>query len=408
MRISILLLTYLFINPLFAQDGPELHKVKVDVVYLASDYLEGRGTGTKGETLAGEYIVNRFKEIGLEAGGENGSWYQEFPFKLLSNPHLRNSKPLKEGDGKNVLGYLNNDAPYTVVIGAHYDHLGMGETGSRHTGEAAIHNGADDNASGVASMLLLAERLKNKILKKYNYLFIGFSGEEMGLYGSKYFVNNPTIPLESIDALLNMDMIGRLNEEKVLSVNGVGSSPALKEIVKNIAVHGIQTVTTESGIGPSDHASFYLRDVPVLHFFTGQHLDYHKPADDSHLVNMEGVIQVSDFVMAVIEGLDKREKIAFTLAKEAPKREVSAFNVTLGVMPDYVYAGKGMRIDAVLDNRPAKKGGLQNGDVIIKLGETEVKDIYAYMEALAKFNQGETATVVVLRKGKKVKKKVVF
>ena len=407
MRIIHLIIFSFLGSFLIAQDQSERHSVRVDVVYLASDYLEGRETGTTGETLAADYITTRFQEIGLEEAGIEG-WYQPFPFKQLSNPHLINSKPLKEGIGKNILGFLDNQSAHTIVIGAHYDHLGMGDNGSRHTGEAAIHNGADDNASGVASMLLLAERLKSSSLKKFNYLFMAFSGEEMGLYGSKYFVNNPTIPLESINALLNMDMVGRLNEEKVLSVNGVGSSPALKEIVKSIDVHGIQTVTTESGIGPSDHASFYLRDVPVLHFFTGQHLDYHKPADDAHLVNMEGVIQVSDFIMAVIEGLDKREKIKFTLAKEEPKKEVAAFKVTLGVMPDYVYAGKGMRIDAVLDNRPAKLGGLENGDVIVKLGETDVKDIYAYMEALGKFNKGETATVVVLRKGKKVKKKVTF
>lgn len=408
MRILYFIVFCLSANLIFAQNKAELHAVTVDLVYLASDYLEGRGTGTKGEELAADYIVNRFEEIGLEPAGIDNTWFQEFPFKLLSNPHLINSKPLKEGIGKNVLGMIKNGSEHTIVIGAHFDHLGMGETGSRHTGEAAIHNGADDNASGVASMLLLAERLKNSNMKKYNYLFIAFSGEEMGLYGSKYFVNNPTIKLESINALMNMDMVGRLNKEKVLSVNGVGSSPALKEIVKNTDVHGIQTVTTESGIGPSDHASFYLRDVPVLHFFTGQHMDYHKPADDSHLVNMEGVVQVTDFIWEVIKGLEDREKIAFTLAKEEPKKEAAAFKVTLGVMPDYVYAGEGMRIDAVLADRPAKKGGLQNGDVIIKLGETEVSDIYAYMEALGKYNKGETATVIVLRKGKKVKKKVTF
>ncbi len=397
-----------FSGSIFGQQGDQLTQVRVDVVYLASDYLEGRGTGLKGETLAAEYIIDRMAAIGLSPKGQDGKWIQAFPFKELSNPHAVEKKTPREGIGKNVIGFIDNKAEHTIVIGGHYDHLGYGESGSRHAGGPAIHNGADDNASGIAAMLLLAERLKNSELKKYNYMFLAFSGEEMGLFGSKHYVENPTIPLENINALINMDMVGRMNEEKVLSINAIGTSPVWKEILDNNKTHGIEAVTTESGIGPSDHTPFYLKDVPVLHFFSGQHQDYHKPEDDAHLINFIGIIEIADYIYNIIEALNKQEKIAFTKTKDTTERKAAAFKVTLGVMPDYVYNGKGMKIDSVLDERPAKKGGIENGDIIIKLGDVEVTDIYKYMEALSLFKVGDQTTVIVERKGKKLKKKVTF
>ena len=409
MRIIIYTLCFICISFLSqAQDLAPLTLVRTDVVYLASDYLEGRETGTQGETLAADYIIQRFKQIGLTPKGTQGLWRQAFPFKELVNPHSTVKKTPREGTGHNVIGFMDNGADHTIVIGGHYDHLGYGESGSRHTGERAIHNGADDNASGIAAMLQLAERLKKSELKKYNYMFLAFSGEEMGLFGSKHYVENPTLPLENINALINMDMVGRLNEEKVLSINAIGTSPSWKGILDQNKTHGIQAVTTESGIGPSDHTPFYLKDVPVLHFFSGQHDDYHKPQDDAHLINFEGIVQISDYIYTIIESLNKEEKLTFTKTKDTQEKKVAAFKVTLGIMPDYVYNGKGMKIDSVLDDRPAKKGGIQNGDVIIKLGDVEVTDIYKYMEALAKYEEGEEATVVVKRKGKKIKKKVIF
>ncbi|MEL6924042.1 MAG: M20/M25/M40 family metallo-hydrolase, partial [Bacteroidota bacterium] len=183
-------------------DTDVMQDLQVDVVYLASDYLEGRATGERGEALAAAYMVKRFKEIGLTPKGTDGSWYQSFPFKELVNPHT--TEGAREGTGKNVLAYLDNGAETTVIIGAHYDHLGMGGSGSRHTGEAAIHNGADDNASGVAAMFQIAEHLKTSgNAKGNNYLFIGFSGEEMGLFGSKYYVENPTVDLTKVNYMLN-------------------------------------------------------------------------------------------------------------------------------------------------------------------------------------------------------------
>ncbi len=378
-----------------AQTDKDHMRVKTDVVYLASDYLEGRETGKPGEILAAEYIAFRMQELGLKPMGKDGTWYQEFDFDYKDNPHVAKGEPRT---GRNVIGYLDNDAKTTVVIGAHYDHLGHGIMGSLHAGDPAIHNGADDNASGVAAMLLLAEKLTASKAKNNNYLFIGFSGEELGLFGSKNFVNAPTIELKTINYMLNMDMVGRLNAEKVLAINGAGTAPIWKDILPKIKVADIQIKTTDSGIGPSDHTSFYLKDIPVLHFFTGQHGDYHKPADDAALVNFDGIIQVSDFLLAIIEKLNKKGKLEFTKTKDDdPDKKVARFKVTLGVMPDYVYQGEGMRIDGVIDGRVADKAGLKDGDVVIRMGDIEVTDMYSYMEGLSKFKTGDKTTVVVKR-----------
>lgn len=399
-------ITLLSIFTLSAQyDAEVMHNLRVDVVYLASDYLAGRETGTKGEDLAAEYIAMRFKDAGLSPKGSE-EWLQPFDFNFNPNPHEATGEPRT---GKNVIGYLNNKAKNTVIIGAHYDHLGHGHFGSRHTGEADIHNGADDNASGVAVMLRLADYLAAGNAKNNNYLFIAFSGEEMGLYGSKYFVNQPTIKLEKANYMLNLDMVGRLNSQKVLAINGSGTSPEWEEAFAKLDINGITVKTSKSGIGPSDHTSFYLKDIPAIHFFSGQHTDYHKPEDDSELVNFAGMYDISEYLIALIEKLNNKGKIAFTKTKDENQgRKAAAFKVTLGIMPDYVYSGSGMRIDAVIDGRVAAKAGIENGDVVIKMGDREVKDIYDYMEGLADFKTGDKTIVVVERQGERIEKIVTF
>jgi hypothetical protein len=385
----------------YSQDSEALQDLQVDVVYLASDYLEGRETGKRGEALAARYIADRFAEIGLQPKGTGYTFFQSFDFNYNPNPHGDASQG-EARTGKNVVAYLDNGAATTVVIGAHYDHLGNGIPGSLHAGGPAIHNGADDNASGVAAMLRTAAYLQQGNATQNNYLFIAFSGEELGLFGSKNWINNPTIPLEEVNYMLNMDMVGRLNEEKVLVVNGAGTSPVWKKVLSEIDVDGISVKTSDSGVGPSDHTSFYLRDIPVLHFFTGQHEDYHKPADDPSDINFEGLLSVSDFVIALIEKLDDRGKLEFTKTKdESPERQAARFKVSLGVMPDYVYQGEGMRIDSVLDGLAAAEAGIKDGDIIIRIGDTEVTDIYSYMEGLSKFNKGDK-TIVVVKRGEEV------
>lgn len=414
-RITFFLFASLLPFLTFGQERSDLLRdIRVDVVYLASDDLQGRETGTEGERMAAEYIASRFMEMGLSSFGkvinkkkeELGNYFHKFDFKHSSNPHA----PAGEGNSKagtNVAAYLDNGAETTVIIGAHYDHLGMGGFGSRFTGGDAIHNGADDNASGVASLLYLAEKLKNSKLSNNNYLFLAFSGEEFGLFGSKAFTNSPFFDASKMNYMLNMDMVGRLKEERVISVNGVGTSPLWKEILPKIKKPALKTSMTESGIGPSDHTSFYLKDLPVLHFFTGQHQEYHKPDDDSPLINYEGLLDVSDYIYALVEKLDKKGKLPFTKTKEEQKQSRS-FKVTLGVMPDYVFDGTGMRIDAVIMGRTAAKAGLKDGDIVLQMGEFEIKDVYAYMDALGKIEPGSKMMVKVKRGEEIVEEEVQF
>tara|TARA_B110000046_G_scaffold323_1_gene448 strand:+ start:3467 stop:4630 length:1164 start_codon:yes stop_codon:yes gene_type:complete len=379
-----------------------------DVEYLSSDELEGRSTGSKGEELAANYIEKRFKELNVEPIGENG-YFQEFSFKQKSHPHdtISTSDSIQENSitGKNVIGFIDNKSINTIVVGAHYDHLGFGGEGSLYRSDSLkIHNGADDNASGVSLMLDLAAKLKDN--NNNNYMFIAFSGEELGLLGSNFFVKNPTIDIKSINYMINMDMVGRLNNENTLAVYGLGTSPIFKQTIKSNNKN-FKIIENESGVGPSDHTSFYLNDIPVLHFFTGQHSDYHKPSDDSELLNYEGINLISDFIYSIISDLNDNGKLPFRETKNE-SQETPRFKVSLGVIPDYLYDGKGMRIDGVSKGKPAEKAGFQKGDIVIKLGDEEVTDMMSYMKALSKFENGDKVDVQISRKNELSIKKVTF
>ena len=378
-----------------------------DINYLADNKLEGRQTGSKGEQIAADYIADRFKVLKIDAKGTD-SYFQDFSFNKSSNPHEQVTFEDTDNENqifsKNVIGFIDNGAKNTVVIGAHYDHLGYGGQGSLYVGKE-IHNGADDNASGTALMLDLANQLKFDNFNN-NYLFIGFSGEEMGLLGSNYFVKNPTIDLSSINYMINLDMVGRLKEDKSLAIYGVGTSPIFKQTI-NSNNDSFKIIENESGVGPSDHTSFYINDIPVLHFFTGQHTDYHKPSDDPDKINYQGVKEISDYIFSLISDLNDNGRIAFRKTKNESE-EVPRFKVSLGVMPDYMFNKGGMRIDAVTEDRPGYKAGLIKGDVVIKLGGDDVEDMMSYMKALSKFESGDTTFVVVKREQDTIKKEVIF
>lgn len=300
--------------------------------------------------------------------------------------------------GHNVLGFIDNKAMNTVVIGAHYDHLGYGGHESLFRGKPAIHNGADDNASGVAALIELSRHLKSSKDKSNNYLFIAFSGEEKGLLGSNFFVKNPTMDLKHFNYMINMDMLGRLKkEESTLIISGTGTSPVWKEHLNKIKVDSLKYKFTESGVGPSDHTSFYLKDIPVLHFFSGSHEDYHKPSDDEEKINYEGEVAIFKVLTSLISRLNDAGRLAFTKTSDSNNEEVPRFKVTLGVVPDYAFEGEGMRIDGVSDNKPAAKAGLKSGDIVIQLGEHVISDMMTYMKALGKFTKGDTTKVKVKR-----------
>lgn len=405
---TIFLLLALFVKTVTAQEISEKN-LKNHINYLASDKLKGRGTSTKEELVAATYIAKQFQKLQLEPKGTKG-FMQPFVFRKSSNPHDSSTANAPERTGNNVIAYLNNNAPTTIVIGAHYDHLGLGHDHNSLDAnpENKIHNGADDNASGVSGVLELARYYStNNHNEKNNFLFICFSGEELGLIGSKKFCEDPTINLKDINCMINLDMIGRLSDSTHrLIIYGVGTAPDFVPIIRSLQTK-MSIKKDSAGIGPSDQTSFYLKDIPVLHFFTGQHSDYHKPGDDAEKINYEGERMVLEYIIMAIDEIEKRPRLAFTATRN-PDMGKSSFKVTMGVMPDYAYEGKGMRIDGVTDGKPAYKAGLQKGDVVIELGGNKVADVQEYMKALSNFKKGDATNVKVLRGGKEMEMKVTF
>jgi C-terminal processing protease CtpA/Prc len=249
-------------------------------------------------------------------------------------------------------------------------------------------------------------RLLKEMNLSHNVLLLAFSGEEKGLWGSNYFTKNPSLSLDKMAFMVNMDMIGRLSENKKLAVHGVGTSPVFEEVlVRNN--QDLELKIEKSGSGPSDHSSFYYSDVPVLSFFTGQHEDYHKPSDDEHLINYEGMADVLELILRVIVDLDDEEAIPFQKTKDE-SQDVPSFKVTLGVMPDYMYSGEGMRIDGVREGKTADVAGIKKGDVVVKMGDIDVVDMMTYMKALSAFEKGQETDVELIREGEKIRTTVVF
>lgn len=502
-----------------------IQQLRADINYLASDQLEGRRTGTKGEALAGMFIEKRMGQIGLLPYGQNYrrpfkfEWGKELtpeirfsisgkyisvpedafpaPYSaaikdenyvlpesteanspwLISlyeseadaaNPHfdwekqtfdrakraaergatsvlfydkygskyfpafskrsdyealdipvmllnqkiydlyVKNMKVMQPvmmnisfrkeyRTGTNIVGYINNNAVQTVIIGAHYDHLGYGEDGSSRAvdGVKAIHNGADDNASGVGAMLAVAAKLKQSNLKKYNYLFIAFSAEELGLLGSKAFVREKDFNPKKAAYMINMDMVGRLSPDRKLTVGGIGTSPVWPSVLSSVA-NNFKIVKDSSGIGPSDHTSFYNDSIPVLFFFTGTHTDYHKPSDDASKINFVGTKDIVNYVYGIAAAMEKQPSPLFSTTRSTMATR-SNFKVTLGIMPDYSYQEGGVKVDGVIDGKPAAKAGLLQGDIIMQLGSVKINGMQSYMEALGSFNPGDKTTVKIKR-----------
>jgi aminopeptidase YwaD len=312
----------------------------------------------------------------------------------------------KKRTGNNVIGFINNGAGSTIVFGAHYDHLGYGEDGNSmlRTGEKQIHNGADDNASGTAALIELARLMKVSKDKSNNYAFIAFSGEELGLHGSKYFTEHPTLNLQTINYMINMDMVGRLNDSsKTLTIGGYGTSPAWGPVFTSLSKQKLFTIKFDSsGTGPSDHTSFYLKNIPVLFFFTGLHTDYHKPSDDYDKINIEGELNIIKFIESLVKTTNTKGKLAFQKTRETTSMASTRFNVTLGIMPDYTFSGGGVRVDGVSEGRPAEKAGIQTGDIIVQLGDFNTHSMETYMHALGKFNKGDK-TKVKYKRGNELK-----
>ncbi|MCX6190414.1 MAG: M20/M25/M40 family metallo-hydrolase [Bacteroidetes bacterium] len=379
------------------------------ITYLASDSLHGRGAGSDDEAKAADYIARIFADYKLQSlPGKNG-YFQNFSFKVKSNPHGDDTNGVVR-TCKNVVGYLDNHATHTIVLGAHYDHLGMGydRNSLDPNPEGKIHNGADDNASGTAGVLELVKVLSAQKKKlNCNVIFCLFSGEELGLVGSKKFVESNHLDSSNIRYMINLDMIGRMNDStKTLLVMGYGTAAEWGQIIP-ASNKGFNLKFDSAGIGPSDYASFYLENIPVLGIFTGQHSDYHKPTDDIDKINFKKEKMILEFVARVILEAQTYPRISFlkTVNKESTRTKLK---VSLGIMPDYVYDGKGLRIDGVSENKPAIKAGLKKGDVIIKIGEIEILGMQDYMKALSGVNKGDTKKITFLRGQDSMEVEVVF
>jgi hypothetical protein len=315
---------------------------------------------------------------------------------------------------RNVMMLLPGEDPKMkneyIILGAHFDHLGMGGpgSGSRALDTIGIHHGADDNASGVAMMLELAEKFaKTPGSHKRSIICLSFSGEEEGLLGSKHFVDDPCIDLSKVDAMINMDMVGRLNETNNMEIGGVGTATGLKELVyANSDTSIIKLTLSPEGYGPSDHSSFYGKNIPVLFYFTGGHMDYHTPTDTWEKINYKGMVEISALIFKVAEAL-ANDSARLEFKEAGPKEEVNRYprrrGVTLGIMPDFAGVIKnGLRADFVTSGKPAALGGMQKGDIITFINGKQVNNIQDYMFRMGQLKHGQTISVEVLRGGEKV------
>jgi hypothetical protein len=381
--------------------------IRRDIEFLASDRLEGRLAGTPGNDSAAAYLARRYRSLGLT---EMVPGYLQ-PFDALSaqDAHMGRTQPRPT---QNVVALLRGRDPALrdeyIVIGAHFDHLGRSPMFAMdpEAGDA-IRNGADDNASGTAAVLDLARLLKANPPRR-SVIFVNFSAEELGVLGSSWFVNHPPVPIERMVAMLNFDMVGRLRNDKLI-VYGTSTATELKAIVDSAnAVAGTAMFRISGGgdgYGPSDQSSFYAKDIPVLHFFTDLHEDYHRATDDADKINAGGEARVVDLALRVARVIaDRPARLTFVHIAAPVRTAVSeeGKQTYLGTVPDMgASETKGLLLTGVRAGSPADLGGLKAGDVIVELGGVAVKDLYSYSDALYAHKPGDVVKIVVLRGGER-------
>jgi len=407
------LLGALLAGPLAAQAAvPSLDKAakraQTDVKVLAADELGGRLTGTAGADSAAAYVARRFAQVGLQP--PPGGWFQ--PFTVSKDAPAVQHANLGDLNGKNVIGILPGRDPVlrneTVIVGAHYDHLGLGGFGALDPDSAGrVHNGADDNASGTAALFAIAERLRAAPPAR-TVVFIAFSGEELGLLGSDYYVKHPLYPLSATEIMINLDMVGRLKNDKLI-VYGTGTATEIPALLDSLNWYAKFDLRPQpEGYGPSDQTSFYAAKIPVLHFFTDLHGDYHRSSDDWDKINAQGLVRVADFAAAVATAMGNRPtRLTFVdVPPPAPKAGAAAtggYGAYLGTIPDMASGETGgVRITGVSKGSPAELGGMKGGDMITKIGDYDVPDLAGMTDALRNYKPGDKVVVIVVRDGKEL------
>ncbi len=377
------------------------HRLLADVRYLADDRLEGRLTGTPGADTAAAYVARRFAEVGLAPAP--GGWFQDFTVSPDA-PAARHA-PVAGARGRNVIGVLRGSTPRlrgeVVVVGAHYDHLGLGGAFALDPDSTgAVHNGADDNASGIAALIDIAGRLVRRPPAR-SVVFIAFGGEELGLLGSAHYVR-ASGSTARIAAMLNLDMVGRLRNDRLV-VYGTGSATELNALLDSLnATAKLELALRPDGYGPSDQSSFYAAGIPVLHFFTNVHEDYHRSTDDWQKIDPAGLERVARFAADVTTAVANRPARLTFVALPVTAHGGSAtgtwgYGAYLGTVPDMSGTESGVRLAGVRAGSPAEKAGLRTDDVITRIGDYEVPDLEAMTSALRSHKPGDTVEIVVRR-----------
>jgi hypothetical protein len=399
---------------------PDTMAIRRDVEHLASDALDGRGTGTAGNDSAAAYIARRFESLHLATlpngcDGTNGPLEERCTRKFFQPFIARSAAAAHAGlpselPSQNVVALLRGTDPSLateyVVVGAHFDHLGRSGASSLDPDAAeAIRNGADDNASGTSAVMELA-RLLSRHGTRRSIIFVTFSGEELGLLGSQHFVEQAPVPVDRVVAMLNFDMVGRLRNNRVI-VYGVETATEMRALVDNAASGtGLDVRGVGDGFGPSDHSSFYARGIPVLHFFTDLHEDYHRATDDADKVSAAGVGRVVAYAERIVRAIADRD------ARLAPVRVSRPVTTATSGRPRDAYLGSipdmsapetpGVRLTGVRADSPGDKAGLKAGDIIVEFDGKSIKDLYEYTDALQARKPGDTVKIVVLREGARV------
>lgn len=378
-----------------------------DIQHLASDRLQGRGLGSAGADSAADYIAMRFKELGLRQAASLGAWFQTFTVSPDA-PAIRGTN-LGGVSGRNVVGILPGADPRLagkfVVLGAHYDHLGLGGRGSLDPDSVGVtHNGADDNASGVVALLEAARRL-SLARPGRSVLFLAFGGEEHGLLGSAAYVKAPAVPNDSLVAMLNFDMVGRLRENRLV-VYGVETAKEWRPLLDSLnATAGFAMSAQGDGYGPSDHTSFTVAKRPVLHFFTGTHEDYHRTTDDWEKINLDGVAKIAELAVNITRAVGQGSATLTFVDLPPPAPSTSGrgggYGAYLGTIPDMTDNPGGVRLSGARGGSPAEKAGLKAGDILVKLGSHDVADLQGMTNALRAYQPGDDVDVVVIRDGQR-------